>query len=355
MTAQIEALVKQVAAARWLAPEADEGELPAALTARIDDHLRALSAALRAADPGLEAPTGRVLRCAEELCATFLSAWAAAADRRESWRFQESLRAASAARWMESDEELRTWREALDAALADSIRRAPALRQSAPVSDPPFVRIARSELAWLVRDDEVPSPWRPLLDLWTLGAWPVWLPSGELLVYVPVLRGGAIAWAPDSPTWRELPAVAGELMVPFQMRWSDWRFRQKDALVTLPRYRVAAAGEELLAVFDADAVHPYVFPLRGDEVIVGRTADNAVVIPKGKVSRHHCALLRSEGRWFVGDLKSAAGTLRNGLPVSDPVLLEPGDRITFCDLTLRVLQPGEVATVAGPLTGEAAG
>jgi pSer/pThr/pTyr-binding forkhead associated (FHA) protein len=54
-------------------------------------------------------------------------------------------------------------------------------------------------------------------------------------------------------------------------------------------------------------------------------------------------------------MNSAAGTLRNGVPVSNPELLEPGDRITLGNLTLRVLQPGEVATVAGPLVDEAAG
>lgn len=355
MNPRIEALVRQVEKVRWLSPEAGEGELPSGLRSRIEERVVAFGEALRLADPELDAPTCRVVRCAEELSAAFLTAWGAAADQRDSWRFQEALRRANAARWMESDEDLRDWRELLDKALAASIERSDALRLGAPVSDPPFVRIARSELAWLAREDDVPSPWGPLLELWMMGAWPVWLPGGEVLVYVPVRRGGAVAWAPDSPTYLELPAVAGELMTPFKMEWADWRFRQKDALVTLPRYRVAAASEDLLVVFDGDTIHPYVFPLRKDEVIVGRTPDNAVVLHKGNVSRHHCAVLRSEGRWFVGDLHSAAGTLRNGNPVGDPELLEPGDRITFCNLTLRVLQPGEVATVAGPLVDEPAG
>jgi hypothetical protein len=352
---RVEALVKQVEKVRWLSPEAGESELPAALRTRIEERVVAFGEALRLADPELDAPTCRIVRCAEEMCAAFLTAWGGAAEQRDSWRFQEALRRANAARWMESDDDVRDWRELLDKALEASIVRSDALRMGAPVSDPPFVRIARSELAWLAREDDVPSPWGPLLDVWMMGGWPVWLPGGEVLVYVPVRRGGAVAWVPDSPTYLELPAVAGELMTAFKMEWSDWRFRQKDALVTLPRYRVAAAGEDLLAVFDSDTIHPYVFPLRKDEVIVGRTPDNTVVLHRGNVSRHHCAILRSEGRWFVGDMNSAAGTLRNGVPVSNPELLEPGDRITLGNLTLRVLQPGEVATVAGPLVDEAAG
>lgn len=355
MNARIEALVKQVEKVRWLAPEAGEGDVPPTLRARIEDRVAAFGRAFVKADPSAKAPRCRVVRCAEEFCAAFLTAWGRAAPHRDVWRFQETLRGANAARWMESDDEIIEWREALDRALAASISRSDALRMGAPVSDPPFVRIARNELAWLARDDDEPSPWGPLLDLWTAGTWPVWMPDGEVMVYVPVRRGGAVAWAPDSPTYLELPAVAGELMTTFRMEWSDWKFRQKDALMTVPRYRVAAAAEDLLVVFDSDWIHPYVFPLRKDEVIVGRTPDNTVTLHKGNVSRHHCAVLRSDGRWFIGDLNSAAGTLHNGKSVGEPELLEPGDRVTFCGFTLRVLQPGEVATVAGPLADEAAG
>jgi hypothetical protein len=146
VNARIEALVKQVEKVRWLSPEAGEGELPGSLRSRVEERVVAFGEALRLADPDLDAPTCRIVRCAEEMCAAFLTAWSAAADQRDSWRFQEALRRANAARWMESDEDLRDWREAIDRALAASIERSDALRMGAPVSDPPFVRIARSEL-----------------------------------------------------------------------------------------------------------------------------------------------------------------------------------------------------------------
>jgi hypothetical protein len=348
---RIEALIEKVETARWLEPGADAEDL----TPKIEAHVEQFGRCLAKADPEIKAPRCSVTRCAEDLCARFLVAWGKAAASKDVWRFQEALRRANAARWMESDDDVRASQEELEEALKGSLARSGALCVGAPVKDPPFMRIARNELAWLARDDDEPSPWGPLLDLWAMGAWPVWLPGGEMLVYLPTRRDGNLLWVPESPTPWDLPAVAGELMTPFRIDWADWKFRQKDALLTVPRYRVAAASEDLLVVFDTEWIHPYVYPLRKREVIVGRIPGNDVVLAKGNVSKRHAAILRSDGRWFVGDVGSSGGTFLNGRKVTEPVLLEPGDRITFAGMTLRVLQPGEVALVAGPLVGEAAG
>ncbi len=350
MNARIEALIQKVERALWLQPTAEDH------TATIEALGADFGRALAKIDPEIPVPRVTITRCAEELCAGFLGAWAGASSQRNVWRFQESLRRASASRWLESDDEVRTSQEQLDAALTDSLARSIPVCEASPVKDPPFMRLARAELAWLARDDDEPSPWGPLVDLWALGAWPVWLPAGELRVYLPMAHGGEVDWVPDSPTPRELPAVAGEMLTAFSIEWADWTFRQKDALLTIPRYRVAAAGGDLLAVFDPAWIHPHVFPLTGDEVIVGRIAGNQIVLPRGSVSKRHAALLRSDGRWFVADLQSSGGTAVNRRRIAgEPVLLEPGDRIQLAGLTLRVLQPGEVAVVAGPLMDQSAG
>jgi hypothetical protein len=352
LNARIDALIEKVKTARWLDTGGAAGE---DLDARVAEHVAAFGRALVKADATLKAPGLRVTRCAEELCSTFLSKWGAAATRKDVWGFQEALRRANAARWMESDDDVRSSQEALEAALTDSLARSFSLCFGAPVKDPPFMRVARNELAWLARDDDEPSPWGPLLDLWAMGAWPVWLPDGVVMVYVPECRDGEVAWVPESPTPWDLPAVAGEMMTTFRAEWADWKFRQKDALLTVPRYRVAAAAEDLLVVFDAEWIHPYVYPLRKREILLGRIAGNDIVLAKGNVSKRHAAIMRSDGRWFVGDIGSSGGTFLNGRKVTDPTLLEPGDRITFSGMTLRVLQPGEVAVVAGPLVDESAG
>lgn len=351
MNPRIEALIEKVESARWL----DTSVAGDDLTAKIEAHVEEFGRCLVKADPEIKPPRCVITRCAEELTNRFLTAWSKAANAKDAWRFQEALRRANAARWMESDEEIRTSQEELEQALSDSFTRAGALCVGAPVKDPPFVRIARNELAWLARDDDVPSPWASLLDLWLLGAWPVWLPTGEVLVYAPTWRDGNLLWVPDSPTPWDLPAVAGELMTPFRSEWTDWKFRQKDALLIVPRYRVAAAAEDLLVVFDSEWIHPYVYPLRKREVIVGRIPGNDVVLAKGNVSKRHAAFVESEGRWFVGDMGSSGGTFLNNHKVRDPTLIEPGDRVTFAGMTLRVLKPGEVALVAGPLVGESPG
>jgi hypothetical protein len=46
-------------------------------------------------------------------------------------------------------------------------------------------------------DPERPSPWAPIVALWERGLWPIALPDGVVLVYVPVLRGGVIVPEPE--------------------------------------------------------------------------------------------------------------------------------------------------------------
>lgn len=47
-----------------------------------------------------------------------------------------------------------------------------------------MVRLVALELE---RPADQPSPWRPLLDLWAMGVWPLALPGGDALVWVPQL------------------------------------------------------------------------------------------------------------------------------------------------------------------------
>lgn len=82
------------------------------------------------------------------------------------------------------------------------------------------------------------------------------------------------------------------------------------------------------------------FPLEGDELAIGRAADNPVSIPDTSVSRKH-ALVRNTGDgWAVSDLGSGNGTLLNGEPVADETQLNEGDVITLGDTELRFSGPG---------------
>lgn len=49
------------------------------------------------------------------------------------------------------------------------------------------------------------SPWYALVELWDLGVWPMILPGGEFLIYVPVQDAQGIVPDTDKPSVRELP------------------------------------------------------------------------------------------------------------------------------------------------------
>jgi len=85
------------------------------------------------------------------------------------------------------------------------------------------------------------------------------------------------------------------------------------------------------------------FVLEGDEVVVGRAADNPVSIPDTSVSRKH-ALVRKTGEgWAVSDLGSGNGTLLNGEAVADETTLSNGDVIRLGDTELRFEAGGAAA------------
>ena len=68
-----------------------------------------------------------------------------------------------------------------------------------------------------------------------------------------------------------------------------------------------------------------------ERITIGRTADNAVRISDALSSRHHCQISRAGDGFQVEDLKSRNGTKLNGQPLTEPTVLQPGDRIEVGD------------------------
>src|SRR5690349_20749789 len=76
---------------------------------------------------------------------------------------------------------------------------------------------------------------------------------------------------------------------------------------------------------------------------IGRNADTGLPLDDPSVSRRHAWLNPTEHGLDVGDLESTYGTFVNGVQMTEPVYLWPGDVIVVGETSLRLLDPAAVA------------
>jgi hypothetical protein len=140
-----------------------------------------------------------------------------------------------------------------------------------------------------------------------------------------------------------------------QRRWRlpgqiDVRFEQDDSL---------KAGR-----FDVDALHVAADPsnpfptvpdelvqlgsnktwkLDSDEITLGRSSTNGIVVDDPNASRAHAQLSRREGEWWLTDLGSTNGTLVNEAMIKER-RLSSGDRIKIGATELEYRQAGSGIT-----------
>ena len=75
--------------------------------------------------------------------------------------------------------------------------------------------------------------------------------------------------------------------------------------------------------------------LRKEELTVGRSEQNDIVLRFKNVSGRHCKLVLSSGYWYVVDLGSTNGVKVNSVRTKDH-RLDPGAKISFADHTYVV-------------------
>jgi len=68
-------------------------------------------------------------------------------------------------------------------------------------------------------------------------------------------------------------------------------------------------------------------PVEADSVVIGRSASADVSIPDRFLSRRHARLYRDGDDSLIEDLGSRNGTLVNGVRISAPTKVRPGDVI----------------------------
>lgn len=69
---------------------------------------------------------------------------------------------------------------------------------------------------------------------------------------------------------------------------------------------------------------------------LGRSPSNTIVLEEPFCSQEHALIMRRSGQWWLEDRRSSNGTLLNGDPVNEPVVVSSGDVIGIGRLMLKI-------------------
>jgi len=94
------------------------------------------------------------------------------------------------------------------------------------------------------------------------------------------------------------------------------------------------------------ALHPLALTEEG--VTIGRGDQATIRIQANAVSRVHARIFLRDGQPHVMDLKSLNGTSLNGVNLSEPVPLHPGDTVLLGEAVVRWIPDSEAVPGAGP-------
>ncbi len=107
---------------------------------------------------------------------------------------------------------------------------------------------------------------------------------------------------------------------------------------TVLRAGIASLAERVST--RAPMVPTMVLPDRSHPVLIlGRRPDCDVVLPDSSVSRVHAVLMLFAGQWVIHDRRSTNGTRVNGRRVWGETVVQPGDRVSFGRVTVRLVSP----------------
>jgi predicted component of type VI protein secretion system len=93
---------------------------------------------------------------------------------------------------------------------------------------------------------------------------------------------------------------------------------------------------ELKLIVLAGAKQGTEIPLKKDRFIIGRAKECTLRAGSEAISRRHCAIVRSDGRWTVRDLGSRNGTHVNEVKIEQEVPLNAGDELRVGPLKFMV-------------------
>ncbi|NJL93098.1 MAG: FHA domain-containing protein [Anaerolineae bacterium] len=77
--------------------------------------------------------------------------------------------------------------------------------------------------------------------------------------------------------------------------------------------------------------------------VIGRAATSTIRLEDSFASNEHAHITWRQGQWWLEDQRSRNGTLLNGIPVQEGVVLSAGDLIEIGSVLLRFEQHGSGA------------
>src|SRR5262249_21093126 len=109
-------------------------------------------------------------------------------------------------------------------------------------------------------------------------------------------------------------------------------------------------GGPMKLVIEDDEGRRREVPLDRDEITIGRREDNLVHLPERNVSRRHARLVQRDGTVLLEDLRSANGTLVNGVRITEAVPLGDGDLVRIGDYGVALRPEGVPLEIPLPRT-----
>jgi DNA-binding CsgD family transcriptional regulator len=87
----------------------------------------------------------------------------------------------------------------------------------------------------------------------------------------------------------------------------------------------------------------WIIPIDKDPFIIGRNEDCNLYLSSNNISRNHAEIYFNGSSIMLRDLKSTNGTFINGKKISDAVLLNNGDKISFSNIEFKIMLKSQSA------------
>ncbi len=102
---------------------------------------------------------------------------------------------------------------------------------------------------------------------------------------------------------------------------------------------------KILVKQKAEVYKEFIMPLDKKSIKIGSELDNDLMIEDKKISMNHLEITREANQFYIRDLRSAFGTLLNGIPVETQTPIKHGDQILIGNHTLIFLE-NEIESIA---------